>query len=65
MIDDHTKANEELQQLAAKKGVTLPGEPDKQQKETAEELSEFSGEDFDVEYMDVQISDHDTVIGFF
>ena len=32
---------------------------------TAEELSELSGEDFDEECMDVQISDHDTVIGLF
>jgi putative membrane protein len=65
MIDDHTKANEELQELAANKGVTLPSEPDEDQKETAEELSELSDEDFDEEYMDVQVSDHETVIGFF
>ena len=65
MIDDHTKANEELQELAANKGVTLPSEPDEDQKKTANELSELSGEDFDAEYMDAQVSDHETVIGFF
>lgn len=65
MIDDHTKANDELKELAKTKGVTLPTEPSDEQKETADELSELSGDDFDAEYMDVQVSDHETVIDFF
>lgn len=65
MIDDHTKASDELKELAKNKGVTLPTEPNEDQKETADELSKLSGDDFDSEYMDAQISDHETVIDFF
>ena len=65
MIDDHTKAGDELKQLAEDKNETLPTEPNDEQKEKADELAELSGDDFDLEYMDVQISDHETVIDFF
>lgn len=65
MIDDHTKANNELKDIAARKGVTLPTEPNEDQKETASDLKEYSGEDFDAEYMDAQIDAHETVIDFF
>ncbi|MGI8494295.1 MAG: DUF4142 domain-containing protein [Pyrinomonadaceae bacterium] len=65
MIDDHTKANEELKQLAKEKNEILPTEPNKKQEEAADELSVLSGEDFDTEYMDVQVSDHETMIDFF
>ena len=65
MIDDHTKAGDELKKLAENKGVSLPTEPSEDQKETANELSELESEEFDSEYMDAQVSDHETVIGFF
>ena len=65
MIDDHTEASSKLKDLAGKKGFTLPTGPSEDQKETADELSELSGEEFDAEYMDVQVSDHEEVISFF
>ena len=65
MIDDHTKASDELKELAKNKGVTLPTEPDDEQKEKAAELKELSGDEFDAEYMEAQINDHETVIDFF
>lgn len=65
MIDDHSKANNELKQLAAEKNETLPTKPNEKQQETANELSKLSGEEFDAEYMDAQVSDHETVIDFF
>lgn len=51
MIDDHTSAQQELQQLAQAKGVTLPDEPDMKHKARAKILSSLSGTAFDRRYM--------------
>jgi putative membrane protein len=47
MLDDHTKALVDLQQLASSKGMTMPTEVDKQQKAMLDKLSAMSGEAFD------------------
>ena len=52
MVDDHTKALDELKQLAQAKGITLPTEPDRQQKAMEKRLSSLSGEKFDKQYLD-------------
>src|SRR5258708_28181826 len=39
MVDDHSKANDELKQLAATKGVDLPQEPSAKHKATNARLS--------------------------
>lgn len=51
MVDDHTKALDELKELAEAKGVTLPTEPDRQQKAMEKRLSSLSGDKFDKQYM--------------
>jgi putative membrane protein len=51
MIDDHTKAQQDLQQVAQSKGVTLPTEPDAKHKAMAKKLSGLSGDEFDRRYM--------------
>ncbi len=51
MVDDHTKALDDLKQLAQSKGVTLPTEPNKQQMEVEQKLQALSGEKFDRQYM--------------
>ncbi|MDB5795623.1 MAG: hypothetical protein JWR25_2002 [Noviherbaspirillum sp.] len=51
MIDDHSKAQSELQQLAQSKGVTLPTEPDAKHKKAAEKLGKLNGAAFDSAYM--------------
>jgi putative membrane protein len=51
MIDDHTKAQSEVQQLASAKGVTLPTELDKKHKALADKLAAMSGEAFDKLYL--------------
>ena len=56
LVSDHTKANDELKQLASSKGVTLPSAlPDKHQK-TLDKLS--SSSDFDKAFKDMAIKDH-------
>jgi putative membrane protein len=58
MVDDHSKANEELMQLANSKGVTPPKEMNKAHKEKLDKLSKKSGKDFDKAYMDEMVKDH-------
>jgi putative membrane protein len=59
MIDDHTKALAEVQQLASSKGVTLPTEPDKKHKAIADKLGGLSGAAFDKSYMkQAGLADH-------
>ena len=52
MMDDHTKALDELKQLAQIKGMTLPAEPDRQQKLVENRLTALSGEKFDKQYVE-------------
>jgi putative membrane protein len=51
MIDDHTKAQQELQTLADGKGVKLPTEPDAKHKAMAKTLSGLKGDAFDKRYL--------------
>ena len=52
MVDDHTNSLNELKQLAQAKGMTLPTEPDRQQRAMEKRLSSLSGEKFDKQYME-------------
>ena len=52
MMDDHTKALDELKQLAQAKGMTLPSEVDRQQKLLENRLTSLSGEKFDKHYIE-------------
>ena len=58
MRDDHSKANGELEDLAAKKNVTLPTDVDAQAKATYARLSKLKGADFDRAYMNAMLQDH-------
>jgi putative membrane protein len=51
MIDDHTKAQQELQTLADSKGVKLPTEPDAKHKALARVMSGLKGDAFDKRYL--------------
>ena len=59
MVMDHSKANQELMQLAQRKGVTLPQEISSEQKSEADKLSKLSGPDFDKEYIGYMVKDHE------
>jgi putative membrane protein len=58
MQADHSKANEQLKKIAAKKGVDLPTEPSGEHKSTMDKLTKLSGAEFDREYMDAMVDDH-------
>ncbi len=58
MVDDHSKANEELKSIAAKQGVTLPTTLDTKDQATKDRLSKLSGAEFDRAYMTDMVKDH-------
>ena len=58
MVDDHTKANDELKNLATQKNVTLPTDMDSKDKSTYNRLSKLNGAAFDRAYMRDMVNDH-------
>jgi putative membrane protein len=65
MVDDHTKANDELKGLAGNKNVTLPTTPNAKQRATHDRLNTLSGADFDREYMREQVRMHNEAVALF
>jgi putative membrane protein len=62
MIDDHTKALADVQQLAGAKGVTLPTELDAKHKAESDKLGALTGAAFDKAYMkQAGVADHKKV----
>ena len=58
MVTDHTKANDELKQIASTKGVQLPSALDKKHQSDMDRLQKMSGADFDKAYMSHMVDDH-------
>jgi putative membrane protein len=65
MVDDHSKANDELKNLASKKGETLPTDIDAKDQAKYDRLSKMSGAEFDKAYMADMVSDHKTDVSEF
>ena len=57
LVDDHTKANDELMALASQKGVTIPHD-EKAMMKGKDKLSKLSGADFDREFISLMVKDH-------
>ena len=57
-IDHHTQINDELTQLAGKKGVMLPKKMSKKEQEALDKVAKLSGPDFDKAYLEMEIKDH-------
>jgi len=58
MVDDHSKANDELKTLAQNKNITLPTELDAKHKALRDRLSKLQGAQFDRAYMQAMVQDH-------
>ncbi len=65
MVDDHTKANEELRDIANKKNVTWPGDLSGKQKAEYDRLSKLSGANFDRAYINYTALDHKGAVAMF
>jgi putative membrane protein len=62
---DHSKANEELTEIAAQKKIILPGTLSDKNQKILNELSKKSGADFDKAYADLMVADHKEDIDLF
>lgn len=65
MVTDHSKANDELKALAAKKGWQLPTALDSSHRATLDDLRNRVGADFDREYVEEMVEDHETDVKAF
>lgn len=65
MVNDHQKANDELMTIASKHNITLPPVISEEHVEKQRKLREKSGAEFDREYIDLMVKDHDKVISMF
>jgi putative membrane protein len=59
MIQEHTQSSQQLSQIAAQMGYTLPTEPSEFQQAVIEQLAQLSGAEFDRAYMEAQANGHD------
>ena len=65
MVSDHGKANDELKQLAQNKGLALPADADKESREFGAKLAKTSGKNFDKEYINNMVDDHEKDVNEF
>jgi putative membrane protein len=65
MVNDHSRAGNELAQIAQNEDITLPTGPDTTQKKKAAELSQKSGKDFDKAYVDAMVDGHKKAVSLF
>ncbi len=65
MVDDHSKANDQLMMIASKNNITLPTSLDAKQKADVDRLSAMTGAAFDKAYMRDMVQDHEKDIAEF
>jgi putative membrane protein len=65
MVDDHSKALEELKKIASQKNIQLPSDIDPKEKALRDRLSKLSGPAFDRTYMQAMLRDHRQVVNEF
>ncbi|HXC96408.1 MAG TPA: DUF4142 domain-containing protein [Edaphobacter sp.] len=58
MVDDHTKMNNEIAQVADAMGVMLPKSMNKDDQAEYDKLNALSGDAFDTEYLTFMVKDH-------
>jgi len=58
MVTDHTKANDQLKQMAEKEGISVPEKLSAKDEATKARLEKLSGSEFDRAYMATMVKDH-------
>jgi putative membrane protein len=58
VVEDHSKTSTDLEQLAAKAGVSVESDMPKKAKKAQEKLSKLSGSDFDRTFAKMMLNDH-------
>ena len=59
MVTDHSKANDELKALAAQKNINLPSTLGNEKQDKYNDLAKKTGKDFDKDYIDLMVKDHE------
>jgi putative membrane protein len=62
MVTDHDKANEKLAALAKEADIVVPKQTDKEHKDLAVRLEKLSRDDFDAQYLAVQVGEHQKTV---
>jgi putative membrane protein len=65
MVQDHTKAENELTDLAKKQGLNIAMSPDAEHKQALADMVKLSGKAFDSAYMKSQLTDHQAAVDLF
>ncbi len=65
MVKDHTKANDELKNLASSKNITLPAAVGDDMQKHINDLSKDTGKTFDKNYVNMMVSGHKDAIDAF
>ncbi|MEO6814820.1 MAG: DUF4142 domain-containing protein [Ginsengibacter sp.] len=58
MVDDHSKLNDELKEIAGKKNVQVPTGVTSDQQKEMDKLTKKTGNDFDKSYVKMMVDDH-------
>jgi putative membrane protein len=65
MVDDHTRANQDLLQATSALGLTPPSALDPKHRAMVEKMSRLSGAAFDQAYMKQMVKDHQKDVALF
>ncbi len=65
MVDDHTKANEQIEALARQKNLKVPEDADVMHRASMKMLQAKSGSSFDTSYIEQMNKDHEKTIALF
>ena len=58
LVEDHTKLNTDLKDIAAKLNLSLPMDVSREQRKTIDKFAKLSGAEFDREFWKDSVSDH-------
>jgi putative membrane protein len=65
MVTDHTKAGDELKNVAVKSGATVPATSSPEQMQAAQKLAGLKGAAFDKAYAEQMVKDHEEAVALF
>ena len=65
MVDDHSKANDELKGMASQKQVTFPNELDQKHRAMQDKLAKLQDAAFDKAYMAHMVTAHQQAVALF
>lgn len=65
MVEDHTKVNEELKEIASREHLTLLTNLDRKDEGTRQRLEKMSGPEFDKAYAETMVRDHEQDVAAF